>query len=125
MRNSIGTSHETEIRPRIIETLLTSDLYFCFILSGVRPSPLGTAAKNGLLYQPEMIDDDDCGTIDGLKIGRGKGSTRRICATMPLCPQQIPHDLKQAQTRVAAMACTYFIILSVSLFIMIHAFDAV
>jgi hypothetical protein len=28
---------------------------------------LGTAATTGLLYQPQMIDDGDC----GMKIGRG------------------------------------------------------
>jgi hypothetical protein len=33
------------------------------IISGVRLSPLGTAATIGLLYQPQMIDDGDCGAI--------------------------------------------------------------
>jgi hypothetical protein len=37
----------------------------------VRLSPLGTAATTGLLYQPQMIDDGDCGAIGGMKIGRG------------------------------------------------------
>jgi hypothetical protein len=31
---------------------------------------LSTAATNGLLYQPQMIGDGDCGEIDGMKIGR-------------------------------------------------------
>jgi hypothetical protein len=31
----------------------------------------------GLLYQPRMIDDGDCGAIDGMRIGRGNRSTRR------------------------------------------------
>jgi hypothetical protein len=31
----------------------------------------------GLLYQPRMIGDDDCGEIDGMKIGKGNRSTRR------------------------------------------------
>jgi hypothetical protein len=35
---------------------------FFIILSGVRLSPLCTAATTGLLYQPQ-IDDDDCGAI--------------------------------------------------------------
>jgi hypothetical protein len=39
---------------------------FFFILSGVRLSPLGTAATTGLLYQPQMIDDGDCGAIGGM-----------------------------------------------------------
>jgi hypothetical protein len=35
--------------------------FFIVILSGVRLSSLGTAATIGLLYQPQMIDDGDCG----------------------------------------------------------------
>jgi hypothetical protein len=31
---------------------------------------LGTAATTGLLYQPRMIGDGDCGEISGMKIGR-------------------------------------------------------
>jgi hypothetical protein len=70
-------------------------------LSGVRLSPFGTAATTGLLYQPQMIDDGDCGAICGMKIGRVNRSTRRKPAPMPLCPPQIPHDL--TRTRAAAM----------------------
>jgi hypothetical protein len=33
---------------------------------------LGTAATTGLLYQPRMIGDGDCGDIGGMKICRGK-----------------------------------------------------
>jgi hypothetical protein len=49
-------------------------IYFIllFIISGVGLSPLGTAATSGLLYRPQMIDEDDCGAIGGMKIGRGK-----------------------------------------------------
>jgi hypothetical protein len=44
---------------------------FLYFLSGVRLSPLGTAATTGLLYQPQMIDDDDdCGGIGGMRLGR-------------------------------------------------------
>jgi hypothetical protein len=32
---------------------------------------LGTAATTGLLYQPRVIGDGDCGEIGGMKIGRG------------------------------------------------------
>jgi hypothetical protein len=42
--------------------------YFFIIVSGVRLSPLGTAATTGLLYPPQMIDDDDCGEIGAMKI---------------------------------------------------------
>jgi hypothetical protein len=52
---------------------------------------LGTAATIGLLYQPLMIGDGDRGEIGGMKIGRGKRSTRRKHAPAPLCPPQIPH----------------------------------
>jgi hypothetical protein len=53
---------------------------------------LGTAATTGLLCQPRMIGDGDCGEIGGMKIGRGNRSTRRKSALAPLCPPQIPHD---------------------------------
>jgi hypothetical protein len=34
-------------------------------------------AISGLLYQPQMIGEGDCGAIGGMKIGRGNRSTRR------------------------------------------------
>jgi hypothetical protein len=57
----------------------------------------------GLLYQLRMIDDDDCGAVGGMRIGRGNRSTRRKSAPAPPCPPQIPHDLTWAQTRAATM----------------------
>jgi hypothetical protein len=45
--------------------------------SEVGLSPLGTVATSGLLYKPQMIDEDDCGAIGGMKIGRGNRSTRK------------------------------------------------
>jgi hypothetical protein len=59
-------------------------IFFIIIVSGVRLSPLGTAATTGILYQPQMIDDGDCGEIGGVKIGRGNRSTRRKPAPAPL-----------------------------------------
>jgi hypothetical protein len=56
------------------------------ILSGVRLSPLGSAATTGLLHQPQMIDDGDCGAIGGMKIGRENRSTRRKPVSVPLGP---------------------------------------
>jgi hypothetical protein len=73
------------------------------ILSGVRLSPLGTAATTGLLCQSQMKDDGDCGAIGGMKTGRGNRSTRRKHAPRPLCPPQIPHDQTQAQNRATAV----------------------
>jgi hypothetical protein len=52
----------------------------------------GTAATTGLLYQPRLIGDGDCGEIGGMKIGRGNRSTRRKRDPEPLCPPPIPHD---------------------------------
>jgi hypothetical protein len=64
-------------------------------------SPLGTAAIYGLLYKPQMLDEDDCGAIGGMKIGRGDRSTRRKPAPAPVCPPQISHDQTRARTRAA------------------------
>jgi hypothetical protein len=50
------------------DKLPTQKLFF-FIIGGVGLSP-GTAATSGLLYKPQMIDEDDCGAIGGMKIGR-------------------------------------------------------
>jgi hypothetical protein len=69
-------------------------LYFFYCWWGGTKS-LGTS---GLLYKPEMIDEDDCGAIGGMKIGRGNRSTRRKLAPAPLCPPQIPHDQIRART---------------------------
>jgi hypothetical protein len=37
----------------------------------------------GLLYQPRMIDDDECGAVCGMRIGRGNRSTGRKPAPVP------------------------------------------
>jgi hypothetical protein len=57
----------------------------------------------GLLYQPRMIDDDECGAVGGMRIGRGNRSTRRKSATVPLCPPQIRNDLTRTRTREVAV----------------------
>jgi hypothetical protein len=63
--------------------------YFFYYWWGGTKS-LGTVATSDLLYKPQMIDEDDCGAIGGIKIGRGKQSTRRKPAPVPLCPPQNP-----------------------------------
>jgi hypothetical protein len=70
-------------------------IIFLIILSVVRLSPFGTAATIGLFHQPQMIDDDDdgCGKVGGMKIGKGNRSARRKPAPMPLYSPQIRHDL--------------------------------
>jgi hypothetical protein len=47
----------------------------------------------GLLYQPRMIDDDECGAVVGMRISRRNRSTLRKPSPVPLCPPQDPHDL--------------------------------
>jgi hypothetical protein len=66
-----------------------------FILSGVRLTPLGTAVNTGLLYQPQMMDDGDCGAIGGMKIVRGNRRARSKPTPVPLCQPQIPSVLTQ------------------------------
>jgi hypothetical protein len=107
----------TWIRPRplpskwflthYLSVIPLSDALYCrlllFIISGVRLSPLGTAATSGLLYKPQMVDEGDCGATGRMKIGRGNRSTRRKPAPATLCPPQIPHDQTRARTRAAAV----------------------
>jgi hypothetical protein len=62
---------------------MTDYYYYCW-WGGTKS--LGTAATTGLLYKPQMIDEDDCGAIVGMKIGRGNRSTRSKPAPAPLCP---------------------------------------
>jgi hypothetical protein len=57
--------------------------FITIILSGVRLSPLGTAATI----------DGDCGAIGGMKIGRGNRSTRRKPGSVPFYRSEIPHVL--------------------------------
>jgi hypothetical protein len=40
-----------------------------------------------------MIDDDENGSVGGMRIGRGNRNTRSKPASVPLCPPQIPHNL--------------------------------
>jgi hypothetical protein len=56
-----------------IEGLRSNKTIFFFNSCG---GTLGTAATTGLLYQPRMIGEGDCGEISGMKIGRGNRSTR-------------------------------------------------
>jgi hypothetical protein len=74
----------------------------CFQFSGVGWDWVHTAYGPlfGLLYQPRMIDDER-GTVGGMRIGRGNGSTRSKPAPVPLCPPQIPHYLNYDRTRAA------------------------
>jgi hypothetical protein len=64
--------------------------YLFFLISVVRLWVL--RPLTGLLYQPRMICDGDCGEIGGMKIGKGNRSTLRKPALAPLCRPQIRHD---------------------------------
>jgi hypothetical protein len=57
----------------------------------------------GLLYKPQMMDDDDCRSIGGMRIDRGNRSTLRKPAPVPLCPPQILHGLFWTRTRTATV----------------------
>jgi hypothetical protein len=63
-----------------------SDYYFISIISGVGLSPLGTAATSGLLYKPQMIDDE-CGAVGGIRIA---GETEVLGENVPQC-HFVPH----------------------------------
>jgi hypothetical protein len=52
---------------------------------------LGTEATYWPIVPAAGDSDGKCGEIGGMKIGRGKRSTRRKPAPAPLCTPQIPH----------------------------------
>jgi hypothetical protein len=91
-KNRININMSPSWKPQISNT----NMFFYYWWGGTKS--LGTAATSGLLYKPQMIDEDDCGVIGGVKIGRGNRSTRRKPAPAPLCPPQIPHDQTRART---------------------------
>jgi hypothetical protein len=50
------------ILPCILVTRQQHILFFFYLYGGI----LGTEATTGLLYQPQMIGDGDCGEADGM-----------------------------------------------------------
>jgi hypothetical protein len=78
-------------------------LLLCFVVVGWDWVHLVRRPLFGLLYQPRMIDDVECGAVGVMRIGRVNRSTRRKPAPVPLCPPQIPHDLNWARTGVATV----------------------
>jgi hypothetical protein len=88
---------------RSVYIILAPTFFFSFLGLGWDLGPRGTSTTKWPLYQPWMIDDDECGVVGGMRIGRGNRSTRRKPAPVPLCPPQTPHDLTWARTRAAAM----------------------
>jgi hypothetical protein len=60
----------------------------------VRLCPLGSSATNLLIVPApdnDGGDDDECGAVGGMRIGRGNQGTWRKPAPVPICPSQIPH----------------------------------
>jgi hypothetical protein len=45
----------------------------------VEPSPLLLLMLIGLLYQPRMIDGDDCGAVSGVNEGPGESLLQCLC----------------------------------------------
>jgi hypothetical protein len=83
------------IHPR--EDVKSSFIFFHFIYwAGVETNLLLPQPFIVLVYQPWMIDDDVCGTIDGMNDWQGKPTPS------PLCAIYFPHDLARARTRVTA-----------------------
>jgi hypothetical protein len=65
----------------------------------VEPSPLLLLPFIGLLYQPWMIDDDDCGAIIGMNDWQGKKEyPEEMCPQCRSLPQSTC-DLSRARTR--------------------------
>jgi hypothetical protein len=80
----------------LVENLQEEDNFFfnLFIYgSGVESNPLLLQSFIGLLYQPCMIDDDDCGAISAMNEQQENQSTLRKPTLVSLCPPQIPYDL--------------------------------
>jgi hypothetical protein len=103
---SLCSQIERNIRLNKIKTVL---LFFLFSWGWVRLSLLDTSATNWPVYQPRMIDDDECGAVGGMRIGRGNRSTRRKPVPAPLCSPQIPHDLTRARTRAALVKSLIYV----------------
>jgi hypothetical protein len=62
-----------------------SPCQFFFILDvGWDLSPLGTSATTGLLYQPRMMDDDECGAVGGMSDREDRSTRRKTCPSAAL-----------------------------------------
>jgi hypothetical protein len=67
---TIGYIANTRKNMETHEVIIKLEIFYFYFSHGVRLSPLGTAATTGLFYQPQMIDDDYCGAVGGMRIGR-------------------------------------------------------
>jgi hypothetical protein len=55
----------------------------------VRLRTLRTSATNWPIAPLPDDDDDECGAIGGMRIGRGNRSARRKLTPVPRCPPQL------------------------------------
>jgi hypothetical protein len=82
--NAICVSLQAPFYPKEVSSAFRACIIIIIIISGVRLSPLGTAATTGLLYQPRMIGDGDCGEIGGMKLPDRTGRfTKTSARTAP------------------------------------------
>jgi hypothetical protein len=76
-----------------VNTLTLSFIYW----AGVEPSPLLLRSLIGLLYEPWIIGDDDCGAISGINTRQWKPKySKKTCPSATLFTAKY---LTQAQTR--------------------------
>jgi hypothetical protein len=66
----------------------------------VRLSPVSTSATTWPIV-PVPDDNDECGAVDGMGIGKGNRSTQKKQDPMSICPSQIPHGMTRVGTRAA------------------------
>jgi hypothetical protein len=78
-------------------------IFFYYWWGGTKS--LGTAATSGLLYKPQMTDEDDCRATGGMKIGRGNRSTRRKPTPAPLVYHLILGDVRSWQLILLFLKC--------------------
>jgi hypothetical protein len=53
---------------------------------------------------------NECGEVDGMRIGRGNRKIREKTSLMPLFPPQISHDLSWDRTRTALVETRLLIV---------------
>jgi hypothetical protein len=90
---------------KVIATCFHTSVSFSPLWGEVEPSSEVTYWP--IVPAPDDDDDDDDDDDERAAIGgmifRGRRSTRRKSALIPLCLPQSPHDLTQAGTRAAAV----------------------
>jgi hypothetical protein len=73
----------TEVGGRIC---VLRNYFFFFLMWGEAGVLMVRRPLFGLMYQPQITDDDECGAVGEMRIGKGNRSTRRKPAPVPFCP---------------------------------------